>query len=105
MEGIANLRFLRFLIFPLVVLSETSFWTHFGCILGSKIVKNRSRTGFGKIMMFRLFFFHDFGDSGVPWGVPGVPRGRHFRFIFALLGVQEANLPLHAPSGASLDDF
>ena len=38
-------------------------------------------------------------------GSQGSPRGRHFRFIFALLGVQEANLPLHAPSGASLDDF
>ena len=31
-ESIANLGFLRFLIFPLVVLSETSFWTHFGSI-------------------------------------------------------------------------
>ena len=51
-EGIANLRFLRFLIFPLVVISETSFWIHFGSLLGSKIVKNRSRTGFGKMMTF-----------------------------------------------------
>ena len=38
-------------------------------------------------------------------GSQGCPRGRHSHFIFALLEVQEANLPLHAPSGASLDEF
>ena len=99
-EGIANLGFLRFLIFPLVVLSETSFWTHFGYIFGSKIVKNRSRTGFGKMMNFWLLFFHDFGDFWVPWGVPGVPSGapfsRHFRVFWGLGGKFAAATPFLA---------
>ena len=99
-QYIANLGFGRFLLFPLVVLSETSFSTHFGYILDSKIVKNRSRTGFGKMMIFSLLFFHDFGDFWVAWGVPGVPSGtpfsRHFRVFLVPGGKFAAATPFLA---------
>ena len=80
------LRFLRFLVFPLHLLSETSFWTHVSSILGSKIVKIRSRTGFGNMMNFWLLFFRDFGDFGIPWGVPGVLSGAQFSCHFRTFG-------------------
>ena len=69
------LGFLRFLLFPLVVLSETSFWSHFGFIFGSKIVKNRFRTGLGKMMIFWLLFFSRFWRFWGPLGGPRAPLG------------------------------
>ena len=83
MESIANLRFLRFLRFPLPLLSETSFMIHF-CFVFE--VKNRLKPfsdGGRKNDDFLITFSDDFDDFGVPWGVPGVPSGapfsRHFR--------------------------
>ena len=86
MEGIANFRFLRFLQFPLPLLSETSFWSHLAQFLRSKICQNPSQTGVGTMVIFWLLFFHDFDDFGVAWGVLGVPSGAPFSLHFCTFG-------------------
>ena len=74
-ESIANLRFLRFLLFPLPLLSETSFWSHFSSIFD---VKNRSKPfpdGCWKNDDFLITFFLRFGRFWVPLGGPRGPLG------------------------------
>ena len=90
-------------------LSLCSLRPHFGPILASflrsKIDQNPSQ-GVGQNYDFLITFFLTILAILGPLGASlGSPRGRNFRLIFAFLGLQEANLPLHAPSGASLDDF
>ena len=105
-ERIAILRFSRFLLFPLPLLSETSFLIH---VTSSFDLKNRPKPfpdeRWKNDVFLITFFFTILVILGSLGRSQESPRGRHFRFIFALFGVQGAKLLLHAPSGASLDDF
>ena len=90
-------------------LSLCSLRPHFGPILalfwGPKSLKSALGRGSEIWWIFDYFFFTILAILGSLGGSQGAPRGHHFRVIFALLGVWEANLLLHAPSGASLGDF
>ena len=80
MEGIANFRFLRFLQFPLPLLSQSSFCIHFSSIFE---VKNRSKPfpdGCWKNDDFLSTFFSRFLRF---WGPLGGPRGPLGGTIFA----------------------